>query len=114
MKKDDSTGKYEVPDLYSVSGSADFRNQTHNGLCVHREFGNDNEDGYTMVYNLKTKYDFQGTITAGCKFNWNNKNRRFYTDGAESNYNLINRNLHVAPQEVNFSMQPNTEFDCPF
>ena len=113
MKKDEKTGKYEIPDLYSVSGSADFRNQTHNGLCVYREFGNDNEEGYTMVYNLKTKYDFQGTITAGCKFNWNNNNRRFYTDGSESNFNLINKNLHKV-EEVSFSIAPNTEFDCPF
>lgn len=113
MKKDEKTGKYEIPDLYSVSGSADFRNQTHNGLCVYREFGNDNEEGYTMVYNLKTKYDFQGTITAGCKFNWNNNNRRFYTDGSESNFNLINKNLHKV-EEISFSISPNTEFDCPF
>jgi twinkle protein len=118
MKRDEKTGAYEVPDLYSVSGSADFRNQTHNGLCVHREFGNVNEDGYTMVYNLKTKYDFQGTITAGCKFNWNNRNRRFYTDGSESDFNLINNTIHktkTEEQEVNFlNLKPNEEFDCPF
>jgi len=113
MKKDEKTGKYEVPDLYSVSGSSDFRNQTHNGLCVYRDFGNNNEDGFTSIFNLKTKYDFQGTIGAFTKFNWNNNNRRFYTDGSESNFNLINKKLHVEQQE-NFTIQPNTEFDCPF
>lgn len=113
MKKNEKTDKFEIPDLYDVSGSADFRNQTHNGLCVYRHFGDNNEDSYTSVFNLKTKYDFQGTIGAFTKFNWNNNNRRFYTDGSESNFNLINKNLHKV-EEVSFSIAPNTEFDCPF
>lgn len=122
MKKNEKTDKFEVPDLYDVSGSADFRNQTHNGLCVYRNFGDANENEHTLVINLKTKYDFQGTIGSFTKFNWNNSNRRFYTDGAESNYNLINM---VMPKESiekkqieieinNFNLKPNDQFDCPF
>lgn len=109
MKKDEKTGKYEVPDLYSVSGSSDFRNQTHNGLCVYRDFGDENQEGCTLVFNLKTKYDFQGKITSSHKFNWNNNNRRFYSDGTESNYNIID---NVMPkQQENILLTPNTEFD---
>ena len=114
MKKHEKTGKYEIPDLYSVSGSSDFRNQTHNGLCVYREFGNDTEPGCTMVINLKTKYDFQGKITSSTKFNWNNDNRRFYVDGCiNSNISLINKkNENI---DVFDNLQPNTEFDnAPF
>ena len=114
MKKHEKTGKYDIPDLYSVSGSSDFRNQTHNGLCVYREFGNDVEAGYTMVINLKTKYDFQGKITSSTKFNWNNDNRRFYVDGCiDSNYSLIK----PKPVEVDIfdSIKPNEQFDnVPF
>ena len=114
MKKHEKTGKYEIPDLYSVSGSSDFRNQTHNGLCVYREFGNEIEPGYTMVINLKTKYDFQGKITSSTKFNWNNENRRFYVDGClNSNKSLINNKI----EEINIidSIKPNFEFDnLPF
>ena len=115
MKKHEKTGRYEIPDLYSVSGSSDFRNQTHNGLCVYREFGNDVEPGHTMVINLKTKYDFQGKITSSTKFNWNNDNRRFYVDGCiNSSKSLINyKNEETI--EVFDSLQPNTEFDnVPF
>ena len=114
MKKHEKTGKYDIPDLYSVSGSSDFRNQTHNGLCVYREFGNDVEAGYTMVINLKTKYDFQGKITSSTKFNWNNDNRRFYVDGCiNSSYSLIK----PKPIEVDIfdSIKPNEQFDnVPF
>ena len=114
MKKHEKTGKYEIPDLYSVSGSSDFRNQTHNGLCVYREFGNEVEQGCTMVINLKTKYDFQGKITSSTKFNWNDDNRRFYVDGCiNSNISLINKkseNITIID-----SLKPNIEFDnCPF
>lgn len=118
----DNNDRYEVPDLYDVSGSSDFKNQTHNGLCVYRVFENGEENGYTSVINLKTKYDFQGKIGENAKFNWNNKNRRFYADGAESNYNLIDM---VMPKESiteeqieieinNFNLKPNEQFDCPF
>ena len=122
MKKDEKTKKYEIPDLYSVSGSSDFRNQTHNGLCVYRDFGDNNQDGYTMVINLKTKYDFQGEIGGQSIFKWNNLNRRFYCDGTESNYNLINKNINVIEEKQEniieednyFNLTPNEEFDCPF
>lgn len=116
MKKHEKTGKYEIPDLYSVSGSSDFRNQTHNGLCVYREFGDDIEPGYTMVINLKTKYDFQGKITSSTKFNWNNDNRRFYVDGClNSSYSLIRKkNNEVNEFDVFDTIQPNTDFDAPF
>jgi twinkle protein len=55
-------GSYREPTLYDVAGSADFRNQTHNGLCIHRTFSNENTDGFTTVRNLKTKFSFQGEI----------------------------------------------------
>ena len=117
MKKDEKTGKYEAPDLYNVSGSSDFRNQTHNGLCVYRDFGDENQNGYTSVINLKSKFDFQGQIGGFAKFNWNGLNRRFYCDGTESNYNLINKSMPTIKEvneEVTFNLKPNEDFDCPF
>jgi len=112
MKKNEKTNKYDIPDLYSVSGSSDFRNQTHNGLCVYREFPDENSNGCTLVINLKTKYDFQGNITSMNKFNWNNDNRRFFVDGVDSYEDFtIDKNKESA-------LQPNLDFDkekdCPF
>jgi twinkle protein len=37
MAKDKVTKKYEVPTLYSISGSAHFYNKTHNGITVYRD-----------------------------------------------------------------------------
>jgi twinkle protein len=113
MKKNEKTNKYDIPDLYSVSGSSDFRNQTHNGLCVYREFPDENSNGCTLVINLKTKYDFQGNITSVNKFNWNNDNRRFFVDGSDSYEDFTVSN------EIKISaLQPNLDFDnevdCPF
>lgn len=72
MKKD-LKGLYEIPDLYSVSGSADFRNQTHNGLCVYRNF----DENKTQVFNLKTKHTFQGDIGKFAEFKYDKTCARY-------------------------------------
>lgn len=76
QKKED--GSYTAPTLYDVSGSADFRNQTHDGFCIHRTFENDNEDGYTTFINLKTKMSFQGKIGDTFDFKYDNPTGRYY------------------------------------
>lgn len=92
MKKNEKTGLYEVPTLYDVSGSADFRNQTHNGFTVYRHFPNDTCDGYTEVYNMKTKFNFQGEIGGKCEFNYCLVNGRYYEKGTnEPFFNLITK-----------------------
>lgn len=85
MKKDESTGLYQSPSLYDVSGSADFRNQTHNGFCVYRYFtdpmDDNNENGYTEFINLKTKFQFQGEIGASVLFDYHIPTGRYYARG---------------------------------
>jgi len=78
MKKDEKTKEYEVPTLYDVSGSADFRNQTHNGFTIYRHFEKDNQEGYTVFYNMKTKLLYQGEIGAKCEFSYSLINGRYY------------------------------------
>lgn len=51
-------GKYEVPTLYSISGSANFFNKTHNGITVYRNVDNNNVD----VYVQKVKQSWLGKI----------------------------------------------------
>jgi twinkle protein len=77
MKKGES-GEYEMPSLYDVAGSADFRNQTHDGFCVYRHFPTENEDGYTRVVNLKTKFSFQGDIGGSSNFTYHVPSGRYY------------------------------------
>jgi len=84
MQKIKDTEIYNVPDLYSVSGSADFRNQTHDGLCVYRFFPNEeNPEGFTEVYNLKTKMKFQGEIGSSMQYNYHVPSGRYFLKDTE-------------------------------
>jgi 5S rRNA maturation endonuclease (ribonuclease M5) len=80
MKKD-VDGVYEIPSLYDVSGSSDFRNQTHDGYTIYRYFGNEFEDGYNIFVNLKTKFDFQGKIGGIVRFSYHLQTGRYFADG---------------------------------
>ena len=75
MQKNPS-GQYEIPNLYSISGSANFFNKTDYGICVHI-----NNKG--MSFNLqsvdihvqKVKFAFLGT-TGAASFKYNAENGR--------------------------------------
>jgi twinkle protein len=58
VKKNEKTSKYEVPTLYSISGSANFFNKTYNGICVYRDY----ETNITEVYVQKVKWSWFGQI----------------------------------------------------
>lgn len=55
MQKD-ADGNFEVPNLYSISGSAHFFNITQNGFTVHRNHTN----GTTEVHIQKVKWEHLG------------------------------------------------------
>lgn len=82
MRKNDD-GKYEVPTLYDVSGSADFYNQTHDGFSIHRVYEDlgKGEEGCTEFHNTKTKYKFQGTIGDYVRFKYHVPTGRYYEEG---------------------------------
>jgi len=86
MRKDDK-GQYAIPSLYDVKGSGDFRDQAHNGLCIHRYFDENNEIGapHTLVVNLKTKFKHQGNIGGSSQFEFTPEIGRYkiFGDGAD-------------------------------
>jgi len=82
MRKNEQTGLYEQPTLYDVSGSADFRNQTHNGAAIYRYFG---DEEYTEFTNLKTKFSFQGEIGSSERFQYHLPSGRYFQYGARAN-----------------------------
>lgn len=86
-------GLYKIPDLYSVSGSADFRNQTHDGYCIFRYFGDKDsgDPGYTVFVNLKTKFPFQGEIGAKVEFSYHPASGRYYERDGEVPYGSLRR-----------------------
>lgn len=115
MKKNLDTGLFEEPDLYSCSGSADFRNQTHDGFCIYRHFPNEGtgEEGHTEFVNLKTKMKFQGEIGARVSFKYDVVNGRYYADGMpKSTFDMTAKDCEAQESPM---MSPNNDaFDEEF
>jgi twinkle protein len=106
-------GKFQVPTLYDISGSANFYNKADFGISVHR----DKEFGWTEIHVQKVKYRHlgQGGIA---KFKYNLFNSRYvpYEDNVPPNWD---NNNYLAAKANSATMssifEPNTEFDdLPF
>lgn len=82
MQKD-SSGLYGSPTLYDVSGSSDFRNQTHDGFSIYRFFGDEVNEPKTVFENLKTKMKFQGEIGGQVEYDYHLPSGRYYAIGQE-------------------------------
>lgn len=97
-KKDDGT--YEMPTLYDVSGTSDFRNQAHAGFAVHRHFGNEIEDGYTRFVNLKTKWSFQGNIGDHVDLTYHPPTERYYPVGSRPDLTDFTQSAQIKQSEI--------------
>src|SRR6476620_1111256 len=119
MKKEGDV--YEKPSLYDVSGSADFRNQTHDGYCVYRYFC---DDGFTTFTNLKTKYSFQGEIGAVVEYDYHKPSGRYYERGFNpQTNNFLKEILDIEEEQIElpkpslkdaFGQPYDNENDVPF
>ena len=76
----DATGKYEIPNLYNVSGSSHWYNKPDNGITIYRDF----EKFEVDVFIQKIKFEHLGQIGKAI-FKWNPKNSRYYPKGSEPN-----------------------------
>lgn len=72
LQKDKGTGKYEVPTLYSISGSAHFFNRTHNGIVAYRDF----QTNIVDIYVQKVKHYWLGKL-GSCSFTFNTDTRQY-------------------------------------
>lgn len=73
QKSKDDHELYDVPNLYSISGSANFYNKTANGITVYRNF----KTLMTEVYIQKVKFKHWGQT--GCvQLSWDKMNGRYY------------------------------------
>lgn len=73
IQKDKSTEMFEVPNLYSISGSANFYNKTANGICVYRNM----KTSLTEIYIQKVKFKHWGQ-TGTVHLGWDSRNGRYY------------------------------------
>jgi len=113
IRKDEKSGLYEIPNLYSISGSANFYNKTANGITVYRNY----KEYTTEVYIQKVKFKHWGET--GCvHLAWDKTNGRYYkgTPSYESWINTIE-----APKQIdntNFLNETtdliNNNIDNPF
>lgn len=70
LKKENN--KYEVPNMYSISGSAHFFNKTDNGLSIYRNFDTNVVD----IYVQKIRYSWLGKI-GFISYNYNTYTRQY-------------------------------------
>ena len=63
---------YEIPTLYSISGSAHFYNKTDNGITVYR----DNENNNVQIHIQKVRFSWNGKIGA-IKYFYNTYTRQY-------------------------------------
>lgn len=114
MQKNEQ-GIYNTPTLYDVSGSADFRNQTHNGYTIYRYWENLNAgiEECTEFINMKTKFNFQGEIGERVKFKYCSYNGRYYADNEEPMFSLINdeTQTHIKEEIELPKIQPSQAFE---
>jgi twinkle protein len=117
MKINEKTGQYGVPTLYDVSGSADFRNQTHDGYSVFRTFPDACSEGrgYTSFHNLKTKFQFQGDIGASADFEYDIATGRYYAKGTAPPLFDMTRPMdeQTLPPIKETAIRPNVDFSEP-
>jgi twinkle protein len=72
IAKNKQTNEFEVPTLYSISGSAHFFNKTDNGICIHRSF----QKGIVTCYVQKVRYSWLGKI-GFTSFQYNTLTRQY-------------------------------------
>lgn len=77
VEKNRQTGKYNIPTLYDISGSANFYNKTHNGICVYRDF----DTGQVDIYRQKVKNWWNGSVGYSSYF-FNQETRQYSMIGA--------------------------------
>jgi twinkle protein len=95
IQKDKATGKFEIPNLYSISGSANFYNKAANGITVYRDY----ENFTTEVYIQKVKFKHWGQ-TGCCQLAWDKTNGRYYK-GMPNNDSWIQSNKPKELQQNN-------------
>lgn len=67
-------GKYEVPTLYNISGSAHFFNKTDNGLTVYRNY----ETNEVEIYIQKIRYSWLGKL-GNVSYQYDTNRRKYIT-----------------------------------
>ena len=85
-------GKYDIPSLYEISGSAHFFNKTDNGVVLHRNY----DEQVTTVSIQKIRWSFIGKIGT-VEFEYHVPSKRF----AEKNH-AFERQYYITGEDPPF------------
>jgi len=118
-KMQKNQGKFDIPTLYDISGSAHFYNKADYGLCIYRKGkGEDQGGGYENMIEChvqKVKFKHLGECGA-VELRYNYNNGRFENEGATvdrwDNNNWLIDNPPVVQTEIEIDVMPNN--DIPF
>lgn len=87
----DKSGNYEVPNLYSINGSANFFNKADIGICIYRNFNT----GGTEIYIQKVRFKHVGK-QGMVQLRWNEINGRYSEVGEVfDNENYLQRGSNI-------------------
>ncbi len=81
IPRDKTSGLQEVPNLYTISGSAHFFNKTSNGVCVYRNF----QTNKIEIHTQKVKFKQWGGIGMS-EYLWDYTTGRYYEPEGMPNY----------------------------
>jgi twinkle protein len=87
IQKDKTTGLYDIPNLYSIAGSANFYNKSDNGISVYRNYSTH----MTEIYVQKVKFSHWGRI-GNTQFSYDLDSGRFLSDTDNEMYSWIQNN----------------------
>lgn len=104
MQKDKATGKYEIPTLYNVSGSANFFNKTHYGVTIYRDY----ESGIVTVYYQKVKQSWNGQV-GWSAFNYDPLTRQY--SYINSSHNPVSKFDDLQPVTIDYNSQFTSDED---
>lgn len=104
MRMNHDTGKYDIPGLYDISGSANFYNKADIGMCMYKE-----EQGRNTLVIQKVKFKFWGQV-GQISLSWNQENGRYDEYGVDLNYWLEEKR---EAKLIDFSV-PRKDDDVPF
>jgi twinkle protein len=96
----DKDGEYFVPNLYDISGSANFFNKSDNGICIYRDFVSQTSKWYIQ----KVKFNHWGSVGM-VEFKYDLDSGRFneYNGGAYPSFDttpwIYNENKPTESQE---------------
>lgn len=108
MQKDDD-GKFKIPNLYSISGSAHWYNKCDYGITIYRDF--DRKE--VQVHIQKVKHEHLGNVGMAL-FEWNPNNSRYFPKGTPPFDGRYNEPRQVEIVNYHEPIEEISSEDAPF